>query len=304
MSAHQPPITAPKMANSAKRTAQDAIENPWIARFLRFGHIARGVIYLVVGMLALRLSFGIRDVAMSQNGALAVIGRQPFGHVLLVAVVVGVASYALWDLIRAVADPNFEGRSRTGKIKRLGFAIGTLGYVGLAVITMQFLVGPRPKTATSYGLVAWVLSKPFGAWLLGIIGFGWTALSLVQIVRAWRGYFERNLELDRRSQAERRWAKGLGRVGITTRSMVFAIVGIFLVASAFHANPHHWIGIDGALFGLARQPFGRTLLAAAGLGLAAFGVFSVMCARWMRIRTAATPSPSQMNQSSSARGSR
>lgn len=297
MSAHQPPITAPEIANSAKRTANQAVDKPWIARFLRFGHIARGVIYLVVGMLAFRLSVGIRDVAMSQNGAIAVIGRQPFGHVLLVAVAVGFASYALWDLIRAVADPNYEGRSSTGRLKRIGFALGAFGYIGLAVITIQFIVGPRPHTATSYGMVAWVLSKPFGALLVGIVGLAWASISVVQMVRAWLGYFERNLELGKRSQAECRCARVLGRIGITTRSAVFAIVGIFLVASAVHANPHHSIGIDGALFGLARQPSGRTLLAAAGLGLVAFGVYSIMCARWMRIGSAA--SYSQSNQTSS-----
>jgi hypothetical protein len=69
-----------------------------------------------------------------------------------------------------------------------------------------------------------------------------------------------------------------------TRGIVFTIIGVFLVATAFHANPHHATGMDGALLGLLRQPFGRTLLGAAGLGLIAFGVFSVMCARWVRIR--------------------
>jgi hypothetical protein len=71
---------------------------------------------------------------------------------------------------------------------------------------------------------------------------------------------------------------------------VFAIVGIFLVASAFHANPHHSTGLDGALLGLARQPSGRTLLAAAGIGLVVFGVYSIMCARWMRIESRETAS--------------
>jgi hypothetical protein len=48
--------------------------------------------------------------------------------------------------------------------------------------------------------------------------------------------------------------------------------------------------MDGALLALARQPFGRMLLAAAGLGLVAFGVFSAMCARWMRMHITA-PAP-------------
>ena len=76
----------------------------------------------------------------------------------------------------------------------------------------------------------------------------------------------------------------MGRIGIITRGVVFAIIGIYLVAAAFHANPHHQTGTDGALLGLARQPFGLALLAGAGIGLIIFGVFSIMCARWARMR--------------------
>lgn len=299
MSAAPHTRTAPDVANSAKRAANDAVENKWVVRFLRFGYVARGLVYVVVGMLALRLSLGIRDVAMSQSGALAVIGRQPFGHTLLVAIAVGLASYALWQVIRAVADPNHEARWRGGVAKRLGFAASALGYVALTVITFRFIVGPRPSTATSYDWTAWVLAKPLGAWLVGIIGLGWMAIVVLQIASTWRDFFDRNLDIDHRGRMERRWAKGLGRVGIATRGLLFTIIGVLMVGSALHANPQHLTGIDGALLGLARQPFGRTLLAAAGLGLVAFGAFSMMCARWMRIGSAETTSRSHENQSSS-----
>jgi len=292
--------TAPDVANGAKRAANDAVENPWVVRFLRFGYVARGLVYVVVGMLALRLSLGIRDVAMSQSGALAVIGRQRFGHTMLVVIAVGLASYALWQVIRAVADPNHEGgRSRSGIAKRLGFAASALGYIALTVITFRFIVGPRPSTATPYDPTAWVLEKPLGAWLAGIAGLAWMAIVALQIVSTWRDFFDRNLDLDHRSRNERRWAKALGRIGIATRGILFFIIGILLVGSALHANSQHLTGIDGALLGLARQPFGRTLLAAAGLGLVAFGAFSIMCARWMRIGSAETASHSPANHSSS-----
>ncbi len=300
MAISRPPHTGTP-ADGAKRAANDAVANEWVVRYLRFGQIARGAIYLVVGMLALRLSVGIRDVAMSQTGAIAVIGRQPLGHVLLIALAIGLAGFALWDVIRALADPNHEGRSRAGMVKRIGFAVAALGYVGLAVITIRFITGPRPSTATSYDIIARVLAKPFGAWLVGIVGLVWTAIALVQIARAWRGHFERNLELERRSPAERSCAKALGRIGITARSLVFVIIGIFLVASALHANPHHSTGIDGALLALARQPFGRTLLIVAGFGLVAFGLYSIMCARWMRIGSSG--SHSQAIPPSPVRGS-
>jgi len=77
------------------------------------------------------------------------------------------------------------------------------------------------------------------------------------------------------------------------------IIGMFLVATAFHDNPHHATGTDGALLGLLHQPYGRTLLGAAGLGLITFGVFSAMCARWMRTGVTRTASYSHFPYSSS-----
>ena len=93
------------------------------------------------------------------------------------------------------------------------------------------------------------------------------------------------------SRSERRWANRLGRIGIVARGAVFAVIGALMVAAALHAGARGSADLSGALVAILRQPFGRALLAAAAAGLIAFGAFSVMCARWMRIRTASTSSP-------------
>jgi Domain of Unknown Function (DUF1206) len=278
------PVAVPDVTDRAQHAAHKAAGNRWVAYFMRFGHIVRGIIYVVLGVLALRLALGARGEAMTQTGAIETIGQQPFGHTLLVAVAVGLAGYSLWGVIRAVYDPLHKGNSRLGLAKRCGFAASGLAYAGLLVATLGFLVGSR--MAESGDWTAKLLAKPFGVWLVGIIGLCWIAVAGIEIVRGWRGRFMRDLDLDRRSAAERRCAVCLGRVGIMTRGIVFSIIGIFLVATAFHENPHQVTGMDGALLGLLRQPFGRALLGVAGLGLMTFGVYSVMCARWMRMRVA------------------
>jgi len=257
---------------------------------MRFGQFVRGVIYVVLGTLALRLALGTHGAEMTETGVIELIGQQRFGAVLLVVVAIGLASYALWGLIRAVFDPLHKGKSALGIAKRIGFAASGLAYAGLVVVTLGFIAGPLPHVPQSGDWTARLLAKPFGAWLVGFIGVCWIAVAGIEIVKGWRSKFVRYLDLARRAPAERRWAIRLGRVGIVTRGIVLTLVGIFLVATAFHANPHHASGMDGALLGLLRQPFGRTLLAAAGLGLITYGVFSAMCARWMRIDVA-EPAP-------------
>lgn len=280
----------PHTAHRAKGAALDAAGNHWLERFMRFGHIVRGVIYLVMGLIALRLAFGIRGDAMSQTGAIVAIGQQPFGLILLVSVCVGLAGYSLWSAICALLDPFHEGHSPRGLVTRAGYASSAIGYAGLLVITVRFVMGSHPHGTTSYAWIAQLIAKPYGAWLIGIVGLATIVGALLgEIVPGIRGKFRDDLDLSRRSQSEHRWAMSLGRIGIVTRGVVFAIIGIYLVAAAFHANPHHQTGTDGALLGLARQPFGLALLAGAGIGLIIFGVFSIMCARWMRMHIASRP---------------
>lgn len=285
--AHEP--TAKAIVPDTGNTVRDVALSAWVGGFMRFGQIVRGVIYVVLGTLALRLALGTHGAEMTESGVIELIGQQRFGGVLLVAVAIGLASYALWGVIRAVFDPLHKGRSPLGIAKRIGFAASGLVYAGLVVVTLGFIVGPLPQIPQSSDWTTRLLAKPFGAWLVGFIGVCWIAAAGVQIVKAWMGKFARDLDLDRRAPAERRWALRLGRVGIVTRGIVLTIIGIFLIATAFDANPHHTAGMDGALLGLLRQPFGRTLLGAAGLGLIAYGVFSAMCARWMRIVAGSAP---------------
>jgi hypothetical protein len=289
-----PEATTTAIVHEAGNTARDAAGNAWVGRFMRFGQFVRGVIYVVLGTLALRLALGTHGAEMTETGVIELIGQQRFGVVLLVVVAIGLASYALWGVIRAVFDPLHKGKSALGITKRIGFAASGLAYAGLVVITLGFIVGPLPHISQSGDWTARLLAKPFGAWLIGFIGVCWIAVAGIQIVRGWQGKFIRDLDLDHRAPAERRWAIRLGRIGIVTQGIVFTIIGVFLVATAFRANPHHVTGMDGALLGLLRQPFGRTLVGAAGLGLLAFGVFSAMCARWMRIDVAGSEPRSRL----------
>jgi hypothetical protein len=268
---------------------------------MRFGFVVRGVIYLVIGSIALRLAFGIRGAAMSQTGAIVTIGHQPFGIVLLVSVCVGLAGYSLWSAVCAALDPLHEGHSPGGLVNRAGFASSAVCYAGLLVITIRFIMGSHPHGTTSYAWITHLLAKPYGAWLIGISGVFTIAGALFgEIVPGIRGAFRDDLDLARRSQSEHRWAMRMGRIGIITRGVVFAIIGIYLVAAAFHANPHHQTGTDGALLGLARQPFGLALLAGAGIGLIVFGVFSMMCARWWRMHVVGSTRRSHSSPSSTS----
>ena len=280
--------------------ANSAARSPWIQLPFRFGYVARGLLYIVPGVLALLLAVGMRGAMITQTESIGVIGRQPLGRLLLLPVAAGLAGYALWGFVRAVLDPLRRGHSVKGIFERLGYATSGMAHTALLAATVRFLLSATTHAAKGRDWAAELLAKPSGAWLLGIVGLCWIAgAGVLQVVVGWRGTFLDDLALERMDSGERRWAERLGRVGMVARGIVFSIIGALLVAAALHANPHKESGMDGALLEVTRQPFGRILLAAAAVGLMVFGVFSVMCARWMRLGPAARASGSPSVPSSS-----
>jgi hypothetical protein len=291
---------ASESVHRAGNAATAASKGSWIQGLFRVGFIARGLVYLVPGVLALRLVIGTHGAMITQTGTIGVIGRQPQGRLLLLPFAAALAGYALWGMVRAVLDPLRKGHSVQGIFERLGYAMSGLAYAGLLVATLRFLLSAATHTPKARDWAAELLAKPSGAWLLGIVGLCWIAgAGILQIVVGWRGTFMNDLALERMGSGERRWAARLGHVGIVARGLMFSIIGMLLVAAALHANPHKESGLDGALLELTRQPFGRLLLAALALGLIIFGVFSMMCARWMRMGAAAHASGSHSLPSSS-----
>ena len=59
----------PSGASATVRRAKRA-GKAWVEYLLRFGYIVRGVIYSVLGVIALRLALGTRGEDMSQTGAI------------------------------------------------------------------------------------------------------------------------------------------------------------------------------------------------------------------------------------------
>ncbi len=287
------PFAVARAGRSAGEKAREVAANPWIERLARFGHVVRGIIYFLPGALALKLALGQHGQTTTQAGAIDLIAQQPLGWLLLPAVAVGLAGYSMWGLVRAVFDPLRRGHSPVGLAQRFGYAMSAIAYAGLLAATLRYLAGALSHVAPAQDWTVGLLGQPFGALLVGIVGACWILGSgLPQIVEGWRAGFARDLALERMGARERRWAMRLGRVGSIARGIVFTIIGMLLVSAALHRSPLGEGGLDGALLALLHHPFGRSLLGAAGAGLMAFGIYSAMCARWMRMHgTGSAPAP-------------
>ena len=274
---------------STARKAHEAKERakPWVKWLARFGYAAKGIVYMVVGGLALAAAFGSggSSNSLDQRGALRTILEQPFGQVLLVIVAIGLFGYALWRFVMATQDTEGDGSDAKGIVKRTGFVVSGLIYLGLAVAAVGLALGSSGSGggSSAQDWTARLMAQPFGRWLVGIVGAVVIAVGLYQLYRAYSAKFKEKLALSRMSQTEETWATRVGRLGFAARGVVYAMIGWFLIQAALQFNPSQAGGLGRAFRSLEGASYGPWLLAIVALGFIAYGVFALVLARYRRI---------------------
>ncbi|HEX8993471.1 MAG TPA: DUF1206 domain-containing protein [Anaerolineales bacterium] len=256
----------------------------------RIGYGTRGVIYLTMGILAVDVALGRGGALASPQGAIAAIGKQPAGLIFLWVILLGLISYALWGVVRAVYDPLHKGRDMKGLLARFGFLTSAFGYAILVWPTYGYISGSS-KTASGSGtqkLIASVMAMPWGRWAIGIVGLAVLAGGLYQIYLGFKADFDRQFQTYALTREEVKVVTDVGRFGTAARGVVFAVVGGLIALAAYRANPSQPVGIDTALTTLMHQPYGIWLLGIIALGLIAFGFYSMLGALWFRLKKQAS----------------
>jgi hypothetical protein len=258
---------------------------PWVRRLARLGYAAKGVVYVLLGGLALESAAGSSERPEDSHGALAVVLEGPFGRALLAVLAVGLAGYVLWRAVEAALDPEGHGSDAKGIGKRLGLALSAVLYGGLTVEAVRLLRGAGGGAGD--GTEDWtarVLQAPLGRGLVGLAGAGVLAYGLYELRRAWTADLGERLDLSELGASERTWVVRFGRAGSAARGVVFVVIGGFLVLAALQSDAQEARGMAGALATLERQPQGPWLLGAVAAGLVAYGLFQLVQARYRRIR--------------------
>jgi uncharacterized membrane protein YidH (DUF202 family) len=247
---------------------------------VRIGYAAKGVIYLLIGVLAFRLAAGLDGGRLvDPAGALRILVRQPFGEVLLAVVAVGILSYSLWQFIEAIWDTRHKGggwgwwdRSLT-MIK--GAAYATVGWQAARMV-----LGLR---RAQEDLAADVIGFPLGGVFLALVGVGVAIYGAFEVKDAIQARFGHDLDAYRLRQEAGAWATALGRIGNGARGVILSIMGAAFVVAGLQRDPEKAGGISDALATLVSQPYGVALAAGAAAGLACFGVFQLLHARYARL---------------------
>ncbi len=250
----------------------------------RAGLAARGVIYLLVGGLALQIAFGDGSRQADRGGALGQLSETPFGAVLLWLLGAGLVGMALWRLSEAVfgsvGPDGRTARKRLLALARCGF------YAFVAASVLSFAAGGGGRSSSdrqSRDMTARVLDLPFGQWIVAAAGACIVAAGVGGGVRAVRRRYHRKLKLGEMSPRVRRLVDTTGVAGGAARGLVFAAAGVFAVRAAVEYQPDKAKGLDDTLRSFADSPLGPWLLVCVATGLVLFGVFSFAMARWRRV---------------------
>ena len=270
--------SVPSVQHSGEKVARSR-GFEWLARA---GFVARGLIYGIIGILAIKLAVGAGGTNASQQGALRTIAHQPFGKVLLILVAVGLGGYALWRFVHALLGHGPENSdSGFDRLAALGSGIV---YAILCAVAAEILLGSGAggsgnASKTTAGVFGW----PGGTWLVGIAGAVLIGIGLYQGYRGVSKDFLQDSKTEKMSPRVRNWIEWIGTFGHLARMVVFGLVGVFLIKAAVDYNPNNAVGLDGALAKLAHASYGPFLLGIVAAGLVAFGVYSLTDARYRRI---------------------
>jgi hypothetical protein len=272
-------------ARYAPAAVKRAASNPVVELLERVGYVARGLLYLVMGSLALGLATGVGGKATDQSGSLTTLAGGTFGKILLLTLVVGLAAYSFWGFVRAILDPLHRGDHPAGIAERLGFAWSGIAYGGLALFALELLVGTGKATAqdSTQATISRFFAYPAGHWAVIVIGLVSIAVGLGQFYMSRKATFKKDLKREEMSPAEKKYVDFLGRFGYFARGVTFTLVGWFVLQAGLHRDPAQARGFGGAFVFLLNQPYGHLLLAIVALGFVALGLHSFACARWMRL---------------------
>jgi hypothetical protein len=267
---------------------QERIEQaaqPWVEPLARLGLAARGLVYAVVGILAVRVALEKPEEA-DRRGALEAVGRQPFGKVLLVVMAVGFGGYALWRYMQALLDTENDGADAKGLAKRGGYLARAVLYSAFCVSTVRFLMGsgaPSGGAEQQQNWTARLLEQPFGPFLVVVVGLAVIGVGLRSGYRGVTGKYRKRLKTGEMDRVTDKWVDEVAATGLLGRMAGFVLVGFFLIKAALDYDASEAAGLDGALKRIGQTGWGDFLIVLVGAGLFAYGAYSCVEARYRRV---------------------
>jgi hypothetical protein len=251
----------------------------WLELLARWGFIANGIVYLIVGALALRWALGEGGRLTDPEGAFVTIQKE-YGNAFLIALIPGFFSYAVWRVLAAIYDGDGDGSDAAGIANRVfGVIKGSL-YAALGVDAIRLSFGTFNG---SQGWATKLASTSAGAPLMFVVGAGLCVFACYEMYRAYRAQLSQGLRLHAISSRTREWIVGISRFGIAARALVIGAFGWLVVRSVMSGHPARTPRPTETIHTAAHsEPLLYVLI---GAGLIAYGAYLIVLSRYRNVQT-------------------
>jgi hypothetical protein len=253
----------------------------------RTGFLVKGVLYIVIGVLALRVATGLGGRVTGTRGALLTVLGQPFGRTLLLIAAIGLLGYAVWRVLQGLLDPDRLGHDWRAVALRVSFVGRGAVHGALGLQVVRLYRGLSESSGTSEReMAAEAFRWPFGDWLVVLAGLTLIGFAVQQVYAAITSRLERNLDLAHLRREAGEWAVSLSRFGMAARGVVFALLGWLVVGAGWSRDSSEVATTGSSMRLLGAQPggLGRWLLGITAAGFIAYGFYQLVLARYLQIR--------------------
>jgi hypothetical protein len=279
-------MSAQGTTRSAMGAADEAGNSDALEHLARVGLIAYGVVHLLVAWLALQLAWwGGNGESADQSGAMSTLSESPVGKPLLWVIAIGLVALAAWqaaEVLRWRRGWSATGKTRVKALRKSGNALVKAAiYIALAVLAIRFATGSGQSSSQSQQeTTAGVLGWPAGQFIVGAAGLILIGSGVWHVKKGVTKSFLKQIDTTKASPSALRLVTRLGQVGFPGKGVALALVGGLLGYAAITFDPSKAQGLDGALRTVLELPYGPVLLTIVAVGIAAFGAFLFVRARY------------------------
>ncbi|MDQ8188291.1 DUF1206 domain-containing protein [Pelagicoccus sp. SDUM812002] len=275
------------LSSTASRSSESLKQNQsndaptWLVTLAKAGYAARGVIYLLIGSLALLKAMGEGGKSTDSKGALEKVLEAPGGVAILWIIAAGLIGYSTWRFVQSILDADNHGTDGKGILIRGGLAVSGITHTILAFTTAKIALNTSSGGGGSKEtLVATILGWPGGPWIVGAIGLSIAGVGCAHIIKAIKEKYKDHLSVD---EEVMRKISPVCKFGLIARGIAFFIIAGMFIFAATTQDPDEAGGIKEVLNTVSSQPFGPYLLGALAVGLFAFGIYSITEALYRKI---------------------
>ena len=248
----------------------------FIYNLAKVGAIAIGVVYVLIGVVAMLSLLQVREGGADESSILNLLQRIPLGEVVVGAIFLGLLAYIVWKFYNAIKDPYGYGHDLKGVGKRLGMASAGLAYGLIAYSAIQAMFnlasGTHGQPTEQRLMVTEVFTWGAGEWMVGVFGALVAFTGLAQFVYVIKKGYREKIHVSNISKNKKRVVATLAWIGHFARGIILLIISYFLIQAAIQSDASDVVNTDKA-FDFLGDHIGKLSFILVAFGTICYGFY-------------------------------